>query len=184
MKKGVMIGGGVAGLGLVFFFMSRGYKENLNMLEMASGISWAIWIFAFFIFMYKFVPLTAATGLKRHWSALNNNFAFNLVDGAVRIALFLLSGADMGWQWWRYYQSLKMSKQELRDDPCVLATGGLAGLIAPYSQSIDEVDPNLTLEGLRIIFERNRPATFRHPLYSFLGDWAMYRDVLTGRIPF
>ncbi len=45
-------GGGVAGLGLVFFFMSRGYKENLNMLEMASGISWAIWIFAFFVFMF------------------------------------------------------------------------------------------------------------------------------------
>ena len=32
-------------------------------------------------------------------------------------------------------------------------------------------------------FEHNRPATFKHPLYSFLGDWAMYRDMLTGRIP-
>jgi len=44
----------------------------------------------FFIFMYKFVPLAAATGLKRHWSLLNGNFAFNLVDGIIRIALFLL----------------------------------------------------------------------------------------------
>jgi hypothetical protein len=33
-------------------------------------------------------------------------------------------------------------------------------------------------------FERNRPATFRHPLYSFAGDWVMFRDVLSGRIPF
>jgi pantothenate kinase type III len=47
-------------------------------------------------------------------------------------------------------------KQELREDPCVLATGGLAGLVAPHSQTIDEVIPDLTLEGLRIIFERNR----------------------------
>ena len=44
----------------------------------------------FFIFMYKFVPLAAATGIKKHWSVLNGNFAFNLVDGMIRIALFLL----------------------------------------------------------------------------------------------
>ncbi len=34
------------------------------------------------------------------------------------------------------------------------------------------------------VFERNRPATFRHPLYSLLGDLALFRDVVTGRIPF
>jgi hypothetical protein len=34
------------------------------------------------------------------------------------------------------------------------------------------------------VFEKNRPATFRHPLYSFLGDWAMFRDILARRIPF
>ena len=33
-------------------------------------------------------------------------------------------------------------------------------------------------------FEKNRPATFRNPLYSFAGDWAMFRDILMGRIEF
>jgi hypothetical protein len=33
-------------------------------------------------------------------------------------------------------------------------------------------------------YEHNRPATFTHPLYSFAGDWVMYWQVLTGRIPF
>lgn len=31
------------------------------------------------------------------------------------------------------------------------------------------------------VFERNRPATFRHPFYSLLGDWVMFADILTGR---
>ncbi|MCJ0825441.1 DUF962 domain-containing protein [Luteimonas sp. 50] len=34
------------------------------------------------------------------------------------------------------------------------------------------------------VFEKNRPATFRHPLYSFMGDWVMFKDILTGRIRF
>ena len=33
-------------------------------------------------------------------------------------------------------------------------------------------------------FEKNRPATFRHPFYSLLGDFVMFRDILRGRIEF
>lgn len=34
------------------------------------------------------------------------------------------------------------------------------------------------------VFERNRPATFRYPLYSLAGDFMLFRDMLTRRIPF
>lgn len=34
------------------------------------------------------------------------------------------------------------------------------------------------------VFERNRPATFRHPLYSLAGDFVLFRDMLTRRVPF
>lgn len=33
-------------------------------------------------------------------------------------------------------------------------------------------------------FEHNRPATFKHPFYSFAGDWVMFKDMLVGKIPF
>ncbi len=33
-------------------------------------------------------------------------------------------------------------------------------------------------------FEKNRPASFRQPLFSFMGDWVMFKDILSGRIPF
>lgn len=33
-------------------------------------------------------------------------------------------------------------------------------------------------------FEHNKPATFKHPVYSLMGDWVMFKDVLTGKIPF
>src|SRR3954462_1986757 len=44
----------------------------------------------FFIVFYKMIPVYATTGLAHIWPALNGNIAFNLVDGAIRIALFLL----------------------------------------------------------------------------------------------
>ena len=64
---------------------------------------------------------------------------------------------------------------------CVLAlfvTGDpwwlLAGLVAGYGFAWVS---HLTVE-------KNRPATFRHPLYSFMGDWVMFWQILTGKISF
>ena len=34
------------------------------------------------------------------------------------------------------------------------------------------------------VFEKNRPASFKRPLFSFRGDWVMWRDMLTGKIKF
>jgi len=45
---------------------------------------------AFFIFMYKYLPLLAATELKKANPALGGQVVFNLVDGAIRLLLFLL----------------------------------------------------------------------------------------------
>ena len=35
-----------------------------------------------------------------------------------------------------------------------------------------------------VFFEHNKPATFHAPLYSLMGDWRMWAEMLTGRIQF
>ncbi|MDK2816563.1 MAG: type pantothenate kinase [Moorella sp. (in: firmicutes)] len=50
---------------------------------------------------------------------------------------------------------VKRMQAEIGGRAVVVATGGLAGLIAPEVSCIDKVDPLLTLEGLRIVYERN-----------------------------
>lgn len=47
-------------------------------------------------------------------------------------------------------------RSELGEEAKVVATGGLAGLIASEAQTIRRIEPFLTLEGLRYIYERNR----------------------------
>ncbi|AIY80262.1 type III pantothenate kinase [Clostridium botulinum] len=53
---------------------------------------------------------------------------------------------------------VKKMKEEMNDgiEPYVIATGGLANLIANETDAIDEVDSDLTLEGLKILYQKNR----------------------------
>ena len=50
---------------------------------------------------------------------------------------------------------LRRVYDELGERTDVVATGGLAGLVVPYTEEIDEVDDLLTLTGLRLLYERN-----------------------------
>lgn len=62
-------------------------KVEISGWVMAVNVAFSL---GFFIFMYKFVPLVAATELKRVSPAFGNQILFNLVDGVIRIALFLV----------------------------------------------------------------------------------------------
>jgi type III pantothenate kinase len=48
-------------------------------------------------------------------------------------------------------------KAEVKGNPKVVATGGLAKIVAPETRTIEAVDDMLTLEGLFLIYQRNRP---------------------------
>ena len=51
---------------------------------------------------------------------------------------------------------VRRMRLELGDTAQAVATGGLADLIAPHSETIERVDPLLTLEGVRLVWGRNR----------------------------
>jgi uncharacterized protein YqhQ len=98
--RGVITLGHAMGLG----FRALRFSANVALDEIApaksdgkkfeisgwiAGINIAFSV-AFFIFMYKYLPLLAATELKRVNPIFNGQIMFNLVDGVIRIALFLL----------------------------------------------------------------------------------------------
>ena len=67
-------------------------NENGKKMEITgwmAGLNMAFSI-AFFIFMYKYLPLLATTELKKVNPVFGQQFVFNLVDGLIRIAMFLL----------------------------------------------------------------------------------------------
>ncbi len=64
-------------------------KKKLEITGWMAAVNIVISV-GFFIFMYKFLPLLAATELKRVNPVFGEQIIFNLVDGVIRIALFLL----------------------------------------------------------------------------------------------
>src|ERR1700719_604821 len=64
-------------------------KKKLEITGWMAAVNIIISV-GFFIFMYKFLPLLAATELKRVNPVFGEQVIFNLVDGVIRIALFLL----------------------------------------------------------------------------------------------
>ena len=69
-----------------------GLKDSGKKMEISgwmAGLNVAFSV-AFFIFMYKYLPLLATTALQRVNPVFGEQFVFNLVDGLIRIAMFLL----------------------------------------------------------------------------------------------
>jgi uncharacterized protein YqhQ len=64
-------------------------KKKFEITGWMAGVNMAFSV-AFFIFMYKYLPLVAATELKKVNPVFGQQFLFNLVDGLIRIAMFLL----------------------------------------------------------------------------------------------
>ena len=66
----------------------------------------------------------------------------------------------------------------------VLIGAVVAGFFPPWSLlAIPLIGYGFAWVG-HFFFEHNKPATFKHPFYSLLGDWVMFKDMLTGRIRF
>lgn len=93
----------ILGQAMVLGFRALGYAANVVLEEIPreqnqkkiqiSGWMLAlnlVFSLAFFIFLYKFLPLVAVTELKKSAPVFGNQILFNLVDGAIRIAIFLV----------------------------------------------------------------------------------------------
>ena len=83
--------------------------------------------------------------IERPEHAIGKTTVQSMQSGAVRGYVGALSGI------------ITDIRKELGGNARVIATGGMGRMMAEYCDLIDEVDPNLTLEGLRLIYENNRP---------------------------
>ena len=65
---------------------SRGTKKDTGASAMALQVAFSL---LFMVVMYKFIPLYLATKLGNHFHAVGSRFAVNMMDGGLRIAIFL-----------------------------------------------------------------------------------------------
>ena len=84
--------------------------------------------------------------IERPENAIGKTTVQSMQSGAVRGYVGALAGIITDIQ------------KELGGNARVVATGGMGRMMAEYCDLIDDVDPNLTLEGLRLIYENNREA--------------------------
>ena len=84
-----------------------------------------------------------------------------------------------------------LSEHKLRINKILHAIGSLIGLsFLIYALYIEKYKliPVSFLFGYtfawigHFFFEKNKPATFKYPLYSFIGDWVMLKDIIFGKI--
>ena len=92
------------------------------------------------------VAMEALFLIERPEHAIGKTTVQSMQSGAVRGYVGALTGIITDIQ------------RELGGQARVVATGGMGRMMAAYCDLIDEVDPNLTLEGLRLIYENNRQA--------------------------
>jgi type III pantothenate kinase len=82
--------------------------------------------------------------LVRPPTAIGRNTATNIQSGVIHGYAGLVDGL------------VERMRREMDGNPRVVATGGHASLIADATRSIEIVNPDLTLEGLRMLFERSQ----------------------------
>jgi uncharacterized protein YqhQ len=96
----VLRGLGTLGQALSLGMKTLQYSANVALEDLNPGAatkemsSWMLWLniglaLGFFVFLYKFVPLYLATALSKTFPTLGGRIPFNLVDGVIRVAIFI-----------------------------------------------------------------------------------------------
>jgi len=129
----------VVGLGTATTFTAVSAEGNFEGVAIAPGVVTGGEA------LFRFAALLPQVAISRPPHAIGKNTVHSIQSGLL-------------WGFVGMVESLVSRMQaELGGGARVVATGGLAGLIAAETKVIEAVEPNLTLQGLRMIYEMNRP---------------------------